>query len=128
MAASVGTEVIDNGLATLDTLADEIHILSAEPANYAAIASTTLGKKTFAPGVGINSPVAATSPTGRKVLTVHIGDGSVTGSGTASHWAIIATSGTKLLANGQLSSSVAVTSGDTFVLPQFAIQLPSGSL
>jgi hypothetical protein len=128
MTSAVGVDVIDNGLAVLDTLANEIHILPSEPANYAAVTSTTLGKKTFSPGVGIDSPVAATSPTGRKVTTVHIGDGSITSSGTATHWAIIATSGTKLLANGELASSVAVTSGETFVLPPFAIQLPSGSL
>lgn len=128
MADSVGADVLDNGLAALDTLANEIHILSAEPPDYAGIASRTLGKKTFAAGAAIGSPAAGTSPTGRKVTTTAISDGTVTSTGTATHWAIIATTGSKLLAKGALAAGVPVVSGDTFILPAFVVQLPSGSL
>jgi hypothetical protein len=128
MTDSVGTDVLDNGLAALDTLADEIHILSAEPANYAAVATNTLGKKVFSAGSAVGSPAAGTTPTGRKVTTTNITDGSVTGTGTATNWAIIATTGSKLLAKGALASSVAVTSGGSFTLPPFVIQMPNGAL
>lgn len=128
MADSVGTDVLDNGLAALDTLANEIHILSAEPSNYAGVGTNTLGKKTFTAGAAVGSPAAGTSPTGRKVTTTAISDGAVTGTGTAGYWAIIATTGSKLLAKGALAAGVPVVSGDTFILPAFVVQLPSGSL
>lgn len=128
MVDSVGSDVLDNGLNALDTLADEIHILSAAPSNYAGVGTNTLGKKTFSAGAAVGSPAAGTSPIGRKVTTTDITTGAVTGSGTATHWAIVATTGSKLLAQGSLAAPVVVTSGDTFLLPPFVIQLPSGTL
>ncbi len=113
--------VLDNGLAVLDTEATRLDICSQEPSTYAGATSTyTLGNKT---SLSIGAP-AARSPSGRKVTVAQITDGSVTGTGTASHWAITDTANSRLLAAGALSASQAVTSGNTFTLAAFDIGIP----
>jgi hypothetical protein len=60
---------------------------------------------------------------GREVEVAAISDGEVTGTGTASHWAI--TDGSSvLIAAGALSASQAVTDGNTFTLAAFKIGIP----
>jgi hypothetical protein len=48
----------------------------------------------------------------------------VTGTGTATHWAITKTTGSTLMATGPLSASQGVTSGNTFTLGAFDITIP----
>lgn len=118
--ATLADRVFDNGLTVLDTEATRLDICSQEPATYAAATSTyTLGNKT---SLSIGAPTDGT--TGRKVVVAAITDGSVTATGTASHWAITDTANSRLLATGTLSSSQAVTSGNTFTLASFDIRLP----
>lgn len=123
MAHVVGDYVLDNGLSAIDTLADKIFLVSADPANYAGVAAVALGNKTFSPGGASGSPTAGT-PNGRKVSTTAITDGAVTADGTAIGWAIVDSVNSRLLANGALASSQVVTSGNVFTLPSFDITLP----
>jgi len=125
MAANVATRVLDLGLNVLDTEADKIFICSAEPTTYSEATSTyALGNKSWSAGGAFGSP-AAGSPNGRKVASTAITDGSVTGTNTATHWAVVDSANSRLLAVGSLSSSQAVTSGNVFTLGSFDIKLPS---
>lgn len=117
----IADRVLDNGLTVLDTEANRLDICSSEPTTYTAATSTvTLGNKT---SLSVGAP-AARSPSGRRVTVAAITDGSVTATGTATHWAITDTANSRLLATGSLSASQAVTSGNTFTLAAFDIGIP----
>jgi predicted metalloprotease with PDZ domain len=120
--AVLADRVLDLGLTVLDTEATAIHICSSEPASFAAVAGVTLGNKTLAAG-GIGAPAART-PSGRKVTVAAFSDGSVTGTGTASHYAVVDGVNSRLLAASTLSASQSVTSGNTFSLDAFDIGIP----
>ena len=114
-------DVLDNGLSVLDTLADRLYICSQQPANYTEASSTyALGNKD---GITVSAPQDGDA-SGRKVAVTAISDGSVTGTGTATHWAMVDVSDIKLLASYSLSSSQGVTSGNTFTLTTFDIEIP----
>ncbi len=125
MANNVASRVLDNGLSVLDTESDKIVICSQEPTTYTEANSTyALGNKTFSAGGAFGAP-ATGSPNGRKVSSTAITDGSVTATDDATHWAVVDTANSRLLAVGSLSAPQAVTSGNTFQLPSFDIRLPS---
>lgn len=117
--AYLNPRVLDLGLNVLDTEATHLHICSSEPANFAGVAGVTLGNKAT---ISIGAPADAT-PSGRKVTVAAISDGSVTGTGTASHYAITDAANSRLLVAGSLSASQAVTSGNTFTTGAFDITL-----
>lgn len=121
--AWINSRVQDLGIDILNTEADAIHILSAEADTYTEATSTfTLGFKDFgAGGSAVGNPGAGT-PNGRAVATVAVTDGAVTGTGTASHWAIVDNPNSRVLASGPLASSQSVTSGNVFTLPSFTIR------
>lgn len=122
--AFINDRVFDNGLTVLDTEANRLDICSQEPTTYTEATSTyTLGNKT---SLSVGAP-ADRSPSGRKVTVAAITDGTVSGTGTASHWAIVDTSNSRLLATGSLSSSQSVTSGNTFTLGAFDIGIPDAA-
>lgn len=115
----ISDEVFDQGLDYADTNGTRIDICSQEPTTYAEATSTyTLGNKT-----GLNTGATENGATdGRRVIVPAITDGSVTATGTASHWAL--TDGSSLLiATGSLTSSQAVTSGNTFTLDAISITI-----
>lgn len=115
-------DVLDNGLSTITAATKTLHICSSEPANFAGVAGVSLGNKT---GLSVGSPEDRT-PSGRKVVVAAITTGgSVTGTGSASHWAIVDTANSKLLAAYSLSSPQSVTSGNSFTLPAFDIGIPA---
>jgi hypothetical protein len=118
--AYLDSRVLDLGLNVLDVEATILHICSSEPANYAGIAAITLGNKA---SVSIGAP-GARAPSGRKVTVAAITDGAVTGTGTASHYAIADAGNTRLLAAGALAATQAVTNGNTFTLAAFDIGIP----
>jgi hypothetical protein len=121
MAARVADSVIDNGLASLKSAARYIYICSAEPQNYTEASSTyKLGTKDLGAGNVFPGAIAA-GTNGRKVTTAAVSDGAVESNGTAAYWAI--TDASVLLANGALSASQAVTSGNTFSLAAFDITI-----
>jgi hypothetical protein len=119
--ASIADRVYDNGLTVLDTEANKILITSAEATTYTqANATYALGNSTT---LSIGAP-AARSGGGRQVTIAAITDGSVTATGTATHYAIVDTVNSRLLATGSLSASQAVTSGNTFTLSSAVIGIP----
>lgn len=115
----INDEVFDQGLDYADTNGTRIDICSQEPVSYAEATSTyTLGNKT-----GLNTGATQNGATdGRRVIVPAITDGSVTGTATATHWALTDGSAV-LIATGALSSSQAVTSGNTFTLDAISITI-----
>lgn len=117
MASNVHDDVLDAALNVIKTNATILHICSSLPANYAGVAGVTLGNKT---------PPAFTGPadhtSGRKITVTAITDGTVTATGTASHYAIV--DGTRLLCAQALGATQAVTSGNAFTLGATIIALP----
>jgi hypothetical protein len=118
--AYLNDRVYDNGLTVLSTEANRLDICSQEPASYAEVATYTLGNKT---SPTISSP-SDRAGGGRKVTISAITDGEVTGTGTASHYAIVDTVNSRLLAAGALSAPQAVTDGNVFTLTAFDIGIP----
>ena len=121
--AFIADRVLDMGLNVLSTEADVLHICTSEPADFAAVAGASVGTKT---SLSVGAP-AARSPDGRRVTVAQITDGSVTGTDTASHWAIVDSGNSRLLATGALSASQAVTDGNTFTLAAFDIGIPGAA-
>lgn len=116
---------LDNGLAALKSAATHIYICNAEPATFTAATSTNaLGNKSFGAGNVFPGAIAAGSPSGRKLTTAAVTDGSVTVTGTASHWAITTSGSSRLEAANSLAATQAVTNGNTFTLGAFDIRLP----
>ena len=113
---------LDSGLSYLTTNGSRMDICSQEPANYTEATSTyTLGNKT---SVTTGSPTNGDT-SGRKVTIAAVTGGSVTGTGTASHWAYTKTTATtELLAANSLASSQAVTSGNTWSMAAVDIESP----
>lgn len=118
--ATLDNRVLDNGLTVLDTEANAIHITSAEATSFANVAAVTLGNST---SLSIGAPQDRTGG-GREVVVAAISDGSVTGTGTATHYAIVDTVNSRLLATSTLTASQSVTSGNTFTLSSVAIGIP----
>lgn len=120
--AYLNDRVLDNGLSALSSEANELHICSQLPATYAEATDThSLGDKEN-PTVG--SP-AAGSPDGRQVTVSAVTDGSVSDTGTATHWALVDTGNNRLLAAAALDSSQSVTDGNPFTLTSFTIRIPA---
>ena len=119
--ATLNDRVFDNGLTVLDTEANKIVITSQEATTYTEANSTyALGDST---SLSIGAP-ADRAGGGREVTVAAITDGSVTGTGTATHYAIVDTANTRLLATSTLTASQSVTSGNTFTLSSVAIGIP----
>lgn len=119
--AFLNDRVFDNGLTVLDTEANKITITSSEATTY------TEGNATYALGdtttVSVSAPADRTGG-GRKVTVSAVTDGSVTANGTATHYAILDTANSRLLATGSLTASQVVTSGNSFTLSAFDIGIP----
>ena len=119
--ATLNDRVFDNGLSVLDLEANAIYITSQEATDYTDATSTSaLGNST---SLSIGAPQDR-SGGGREVVVASISDGSVTGTGTATHYAIVDTSNSRLLATGSLTASQSVTSGNTFTLSSVSIGIP----
>jgi hypothetical protein len=118
----LNSRVLDLGLTVLDTEASDLHICSSEPSTFGGVGSTTLGNVSIGAG-GIGAP-AARVPSGRRVTVAALSGGSVTATGTATHYAIVDTANSRLLAAGALSASQAVSSGNSFSLGSFDIGIP----
>lgn len=116
--AFINDLVFDSGLSYADTNGTRIDICSTDPGGvYATVTGNTLGNDTVNTGAPQDGAVD-----GRRVVVPAITAGSVTGTGTATHWAL--TNGTDtVIASGALSASQAVTSGNTFSLDAISITL-----
>lgn len=121
--AFINDEVFDQGLDYADTNGTRLDITSTDPGGtYATVTANTLGNKT-----SYNVQATSNGATdGRRVIGASFTDGSVTGTGTATHWAI--TNGSSIvIASGALTSSQAVTSGNTFSLDAISITIRDAS-
>jgi len=122
--AFLNDRVFDEGLSVLDTEATAVHVTSQEAGSYAEATSTyTLGN---------SSSLAIAAPTdrsggGRKVVVSAISDGAITGTGTVTHYALVDTNNSRLLATAALTASQSVTNGNTFTLATFDIGIPDPS-
>lgn len=120
MAAYINDYVLDNGLTVLDSDVTTLVICSDMPTTFAeANATYKLGSKS---SPTVSAPADATS--GRKVTVSAITDGSVSATGTATHFALIDGGNSRLLVAQALASSQAVTSGNTFTLGAIEINFP----
>lgn len=115
----INDEVFDQGLDYADANGTRIDICTQEPTSYAEATSTyTKGNKT-----GLNTGATQNGASnGRRVIVPAITDGTVTGSGTVTHWALTDGSAV-LIATGALTASQAVTSGNTFTLDAISITI-----
>ena len=122
----IADRCLDNGLTVLDTEASRFDICSQEPTTYAEATSThTLGNTT---SISIGAPADRTaSGGGRKVTLAAISDASVTGTGTATHFAITDVSNSRLLVTGALNASQSVNSGNQFDISALDIGIPDPS-
>jgi hypothetical protein len=110
-------EIHDQGLDYADVNGTRIDICTQEPTNYTEATSTySIGNKT-----GLNTGATQNGVTdGRRVVVPAITDGSVTGTDTATHWAL-SDGSSVLLAAGALSAPQGVTSGNTFTLDAISL-------
>lgn len=120
MAGYLNNDIYDAALNVIVNATKTLHICSQQPASFAEVATYSLGNKA-APSIG----APANHTTGRKVTVAALSGGSVTASGTASHYAIVDTANSKLLAAQALASTQVVTSGNTFSLAAFDIAIPA---
>tara|TARA_B100000768_G_scaffold91864_1_gene85962 strand:+ start:8389 stop:8763 length:375 start_codon:yes stop_codon:yes gene_type:complete len=121
MAAFLDNAVFDQGLDTLDNDANKIVITSQQATTFAeANVTYALGDST---SLSIGPP-SDRAGGGREVTIAAITDGSVTGTGTASHYALLNTTGSVLLAANTLTNGQAVTNGNTFTLGSFTVGIP----
>lgn len=120
--AFIHDDALDAALNKIKDNTYRVYICSAEPADYTEATSTyDLGYKE-SPTVG--SPEDGDA-SGRKIAISAISDGTVTDSGTASHFAMVGTAdGNKLYVARALSDSQTVTSGNQFSLTAFDVEFP----
>ena len=122
--ATIADKVLDSGLNTLTNDANRVDITSQEATSYTDATSTsTLGNTT---SITISSPADRTGG-GRKVTMSAISGGSVTGTGTATHYSISDTTNSIVLATGSLTAAQSVTSGNTFSVESLDIGIPDPS-
>lgn len=113
--------VLDAALGYIDTNTENLYICSQEPTTFAGASST------YKLGVKATPTISAAgdrSGGGREITISAITDGSVTATGTATHFAITDDSASLLLATGSLSASQVVTSGNTFTLTAITVGIP----
>ncbi len=121
MAGFITDEAFDAGLDYLDTNGTRVDIVdTAEPTTYSL--ATVDGTNSDGNKTGMNTGAPLDGPTdGRKVVVPAITDGTVTETATSGFWAL--TDGSSLLlATGPLTSSQAVTDGNTFSLDAIEIR------
>ena len=117
--AFISDNVFDEGLDWADTNGTRLDITSTDPGGvYATVTGNTLGNKV----IGVTVTEDADAGTGRQVTLPAITDGAVTGTASATHWAIHNATDT-VVASGALSSPQDVTSGNTFTLDEILITL-----
>jgi len=119
--ATLADRVFDEGLSILSTEADKILLTSQEATTYTEANSTyALGNST---SLTIASPSDRPSG-GREVIVAAVEDGNITASGTTTHYAIVDTVNSRLLATSSLTENQVVETGNTFTLGSFTIGIP----
>lgn len=118
--AYINPDILDDGLNVATSTGDTLHICSSEPTTHAAALTASLGNS----AVTVGAPGARTGG-GRKVTVAAVAGGSVTADGTATHYALLDSTGTRLLAANTLTASQVVSNGNTFSAQAFDIGIPN---
>lgn len=109
--------VFDNGLSVIDTDADQLHICSSDPGgSYASVTASSLASAS----ISVGAPSDAVG-NGRRVTVPAVSGGTISSDGTATHWAVVDVSATRVLASGSLSSSQQLYTTNTFNTSTFDI-------
>lgn len=116
--------VLDAALAVPDTEANKLVLCSQEPATFAEANVTYMLAYKLSYAVG--SP-ADRGAGGREVTCPTVTDGVINGAGTATHYAIIDTVNSRLLAAKALSSSVVLAVGNVWTCAAFKIGFPDAT-
>lgn len=119
--AYLNDRVYDNGLTVLYTEATHLYMCSQDPTTFTE-ANTTYALANKA-SISIGAPADRT-PNGRKVTLAAFTGGTVTATETATHWAIVDTTNSRLLATNALTESQVLTSGNTFTFAALDIGFP----
>ena len=119
--AFINNDVLDAALAVVVSDTTDLHICSDSPTDFASAASASLGVVSNPSFTGPLTPDAG----GRSITVDAITNGDVTASGTATHFALVDASDSRLLAAGVLDASVSVSEGNTFTLSAFDIRFPA---
>lgn len=107
--AFLSDTILDAALQVIrDAATPVLHICSSEPANFAGVAAVTLGNKA-GPTIGAQADGAVS---GRSVSIATFTDGTVTATGTGTHWALVDTTTSALLASVAVPASQALTNGN----------------
>lgn len=116
--------VLDFGLNALHAEATHFYICSSEPTTYAqATGAARLGVKSFGAGSVFGVVGAGTAPSGRKVSLNTFADGSIQTAGTASWWAVVDATNSRLLAHNPIAAPQHVVVGDLFGFATFDIKV-----
>lgn len=124
--ATLNNNTLDNGLTALKAAASHIYITSQEATTFLEATSTyALGNKNFGAGAVYPGAIAAGTPSGRKLSSAPITDGSVTANGTATHYAVTSSAASQLEVTNNLVASQVVTNLNTFTLTAADVRLPN---
>lgn len=121
MPGFINDYYLDLALAAIASGVNSLVICSAMPTTY------TEANTTYKLGTKATPTVSAAqdaSPDGRKVVVSAITDGTVSASGTATHFALLDTANSRLAVAQALASSQSVTSGNTFTLGAIDVRIP----
>ena len=120
--AAMHDRIFQDGLNIVDTEVTHLRLLSASRDDliFSSVAGVTLGTK-VTPAV-----VAATDrgAGGMKITISAITDGTVSGTGTATHFVLTDDDTSDVLVAGAISASQVVTSGNIFTLTEFTVGIP----
>ena len=111
--AALDNKVFDEGLSVISDDGNKFVVCSQEPTTF------TEADVTYALGNKTTPTIAAPSDRtggGREVILSSFTDGTVTATGTATHYAILDTVNSLLLATQSLTASQALTSGNDLQL------------
>jgi len=109
---------LDAALNHIKTNGTQLHICSAEPANFAGIAAVELADAAVTLTGPINGDVS-----GRKVTIPAVSSDGVETSGTATHWAL-SDNASVLVATGSITPNVALSDTGTYSFTATDIEIP----
>ena len=124
MAGYINPDVLDNGLNIITASGNKLVICSQLPATYVEANSTYILGSKISPNISVPQNRV---PDGRKVIVAAVLDGSVSASGTATHYAILDTTNSRLLAAQALGTPQYVTIYNTFTLTIVDIGIPGST-
>jgi len=113
---------LDKTIEAIRTDCNQLVLCTQEPTTYTQAFTTYKVATKTSPT--ITAP-ADGSPNGRRITVSQFTDGTVSGNGTATHFALIDTVNSRLAVVNTLTTSQAVTSGNTFsITSDITIRIP----